>query len=66
MQRVAIARSLATDPPILLADEPTANLDYIQAEGIISLLRDLRADGRLIIVSSHDDRLVPIAEALEL
>ena len=61
-QRVAVARGLAADPPMLLADEPTANLDYIQAEGIISLLRDLRSDGRLIIVSSHDDRLVPIAD----
>ena len=62
MQRVAVARALAADPPVLLADEPTANLDYIQAEGIISLLRELRSDGRLIIVSSHDDRLVPIAD----
>ena len=62
MQRVAVARGLAADPPLLLADEPTANLDYIQAEGIISLLRDLRADGRLIVVSTHDDRLVPIAD----
>lgn len=62
MQRTAVARGLAADPAILLADEPTANLDYIQAEGIISLLRDLRADGRLIVVSSHDDRLVPIAD----
>ena len=62
MQRVAVARGLAADPPMLLADEPTANLDYIQAEGIIALLRELRADGRLIVVSSHDDRLVPIAD----
>lgn len=62
MQRVAVARGLAADPAVLLADEPTANLDYIQAEGIISLLRDLRSDGRCIIVSSHDDRLVPIAD----
>jgi putative ABC transport system ATP-binding protein len=61
-QRTAVARGLAADPPLLLADEPTANLDYIQAEGIISLLRELRADGRLIIVSSHDDRLIPIAD----
>ena len=61
-QRTAVARGLAADPPMLLADEPTANLDYIQAEGIISLLRDLRADGRLIVVSSHDDRVVPIAD----
>lgn len=62
MQRTAVARGLAADPAILLADEPTANLDYIQAEAIISLLRDLRSDGRLIVVSSHDDRLVPIAD----
>ena len=62
MQRVAVARGLAADPPLLLADEPTANLDYIQAEGIITLLRELRADGRLIVVSTHDDRLVPIAD----
>jgi putative ABC transport system ATP-binding protein len=62
MQRVAIARALAADPPVLLADEPTANLDYIQAEGIIALLRELRADGRLIVVATHDDRLVPIAD----
>jgi putative ABC transport system ATP-binding protein len=62
MQRCAVARGLAADPPVLLADEPTANLDYIQAEGIISLIRDLRADGRLIVVSTHDDRLVPIAD----
>jgi putative ABC transport system ATP-binding protein len=61
-QRTAVARGLAADPPMLLADEPTANLDYIQAEGIISLLRELRADGRLIVVSTHDDRLVPIAD----
>ncbi len=61
-QRVAVARGLAADPPMLLADEPTANLDFIQAEGIISLLRDLRNDGRLIVISSHDDRLVPIAD----
>jgi putative ABC transport system ATP-binding protein len=61
-QRVAVARGLAADPVVLLADEPTANLDYIQAEGIISLLRDLRSDGRCIVVSSHDDRLVPIAD----
>ncbi len=61
-QRVAVARGLAADPLVLLADEPTANLDYIQAEGIIALLRDLRSDGRSIVVSSHDDRLVPIAD----
>lgn len=61
-QRVAVARGLANDPPLLIADEPTANLDHIQAEAVISLLRDLRSQGRLIVVSTHDTRLVPIAD----
>ena len=61
-QRVAVARALAHDPPLILADEPTANLDYIQAEGVVRLLRELRDSGRVIIVSTHDDRLVPVAD----
>ncbi len=61
-QRVAVARALVHDPPVLLADEPTANLDYIQAESIVSLLRGLREDGRLIVVATHDHRIVPIAD----
>ena len=61
-QRVAIARGLIGDPTLLLADEPTANLDYISAEAVIQLLRALRDDGRVIIVSTHDARLVPIAD----
>ena len=61
-QRVAVARGLVHDPVVLLADEPTANLDYVQAEGVIRLLRELRDDGRVIIVSTHDARLVPIAD----
>ena len=61
-QRVAIARGLAGDPVLLLADEPTANLDYIQAESVIRLLRELRSEGRIVLVSSHDDRLLPVAD----
>ena len=49
--------------PLLLADEPTANLDYVQAEGIITLLRDIASSGHTVIVSTHDDRLLPIADA---
>lgn len=61
-QRVAVARALVQEPRLVLADEPTANLDYIQAEAVIGLLRELRSNGRLIIVSTHDDRLVPVAD----
>jgi len=61
-QRVAIARALALEPPLLLADEPTAHLDYIQVDGVIRLLRGLAREGRTIIVATHDDRLLPLAD----
>jgi len=63
-QRVAIARALAHDPPVLLADEPTAHLDYLQVDGVIRLLRRLADSGRLVIVATHDDRLVPLADRI--
>ncbi len=63
-QRVAVARGLGHNPPLLLADEPTANLDHIQAEAIIRVLQGLRDDGRMIVVSTHDARLVPIADRI--
>jgi len=61
-QRVAIARALAQNPPLLLADEPTAALDYVQVETVIRTLRDLAAPGRIVIASTHDHRLVPLAD----
>ena len=61
-QRVAIARALAHDPPVLLADEPTAHLDYLQVEGVLALLRSLAAPGRLVVVATHDDRMLPLAD----
>ena len=61
-QRVAIARGLINDPVVLLADEPTANLDQSQTDQIIDLLAELRADGSVMLVSSHDPRMVPIAD----
>jgi putative ABC transport system ATP-binding protein len=61
-QRVAIARALALDPPVLLADEPTAHLDYVQVEGLVKLLRSVADQGRTVIVSTHDERLTPIAD----
>ena len=53
-QRAAIARALANDPPLLLADEPTGNLDTTTAGHIITLFQQLAADGRTIIVVTHD------------
>ena len=61
-QRVAIARALVHEPPLVLADEPTAHLDHIQVEGILRLLRELAAPGRLVIVVTHDDRITHIAD----
>jgi putative ABC transport system ATP-binding protein len=61
-QRVAIARALAHDPPLVLADEPTAHLDYIQVEGVLRLLRQLAQPGRIVVVATHDERLLPLAD----
>ena len=61
-QRVAIARALVHDPPLVVADEPTAHLDHIQVEGILVLLRELATPGRMVVVSTHDDRITHIAD----
>ncbi len=61
-QRVAIARALVHDPPLVVADEPTAHLDHIQVEGVLTLVRRLAAPGRVVLVSTHDDRLTHIAD----
>jgi putative ABC transport system ATP-binding protein len=61
-QRVAIARALVHDPPLLLADEPTAHLDYIQVEKVLQIIRDLAGPERVVVVSTHDPRIIPIAD----
>jgi putative ABC transport system ATP-binding protein len=61
-QRVAIARALVHDPPLILADEPTAHLDYVQVEEVIGLIRELAKPGRLVVVATHDDRFTPLAD----
>ena len=61
-QRVAIARALAHDPPLILADEPTAHLDYIQVDGLLRLLRSLASPGRIVVVATHDERMIPLAD----
>jgi len=62
-QRVAVARALANDPPVLLADEPTANLDASRGRDLARLLRRLAdEDRRAIVIVSHDERLREIAD----
>jgi putative ABC transport system ATP-binding protein len=56
-QRVAIARALANDPPIVIADEPTGNLDSKTADSVFQLFNDLVAQGKTIIVVTHDSGL---------
>lgn len=57
-QRVAIARALVNDPEIILADEPTGNLDPESSEGIISLLTDISRTGRAVVVATHNYGLI--------
>ncbi len=61
-QRVAVARAIALDPPLILADEPTAHLDFIQVEEVLRLIRELAAGDRLVVVATHDTRMLPLAD----
>ncbi len=57
-QRVAIARALAVEPPVLLMDEPTASLDPARRGELAATLRDLAAQGRTVLVATHDSEFV--------
>ncbi|MSR35774.1 MAG: ATP-binding cassette domain-containing protein [Gemmatimonadetes bacterium] len=68
-QRVAIARALANEPFVLLADEPTGNLDERATRGVIELFRDINANGMAVVMATHDLELVrsfPTVRVIEL
>jgi len=61
-QRVAIARALVNDPFVLLADEPTGNLDERATRGVVQLLRDINASGTAVLMATHDLDVVRAAQ----
>jgi len=63
-QRVAIARALVNDPPILLADEPTGNLDTETGERVVALLEELHRAGKTIVLVTHEETLARAASRI--
>jgi putative ABC transport system ATP-binding protein len=70
-QRVAIARALANDPPVILADEPTGNLDSVTARAVLELLHKMASEGVTVVIATHErdiagviDRTIEMADGV--
>ena len=63
-QRVAVARCIITDPMLILADEPTGNLDSLNGEQVMKIFQDLNAEGRTIVMVTHDDKYAGYAQRI--
>ncbi|WP_149258439.1 ABC transporter ATP-binding protein [Actinomadura sp. K4S16] len=63
-QRVAIARAMANEPRVLLADEPTGNLDTAATRDVLRIFADLRAAGQTLVIVTHDERVAATADRL--
>ena len=61
-QRTAIARAIAARPSVILADEPTGNLDRASGEGIMSILQELHQEGKSVVLITHDNKIAKTAE----
>lgn len=60
-QRVAVARAIAASPPVILADEPTGNLDRASGEGVMEILQSLNQEGKTVVLITHDDKIAKTA-----
>ena len=61
-QRVAVARAIAAAPPVILADEPTGNLDTRSTRDVMNILHTLKDEGRTVVIITHDNEIAEEAE----